>query len=240
MMISVSRAITLLVALTSVVALGASCGGQDSSAGEEIEPATLPVRVPPLELVPTSPAQPRSQTPEAGLAGAVPSRVVAPEPTQTPRETRSDTEDTVDVSTRAEPGSASVAYTGDEFVPPKLEIEVGDEVVFVNESGKRFWPASNIHPTHDIYPEFDPEAPIPGGEQWKFTFDEPGFWRYHNHLAPAHSGLVIVRGERAVKSRLPTISREDLSFKELGAVSVEDTINLDSLVKTRFEEVPAL
>ena len=68
-------------------------------------------------------------------------------------------------------------------------------MLFANESDTFFWPASNIHPTHQIYPEFDSKAPIESGDSWAFTFDRPGFWRYHNHLGPERSGLVVVSGE---------------------------------------------
>ena len=33
---------------------------------------------------------------------------------------------------------------------------------------------------------------------WAFTFDKPGFWRYHNHMVPEHSGLIVATGGEAV------------------------------------------
>ena len=58
-----------------------------------------------------------------------------------------------------------------------------------NES---FWPASNIHPTHMIYPEFDAKRPVASGKDWSFTFTKKGTWRYHDHLNPEATGTVVV------------------------------------------------
>ena len=91
----------------------------------------------------------------------------------------------------------TVIFGPDGFEPLRLEVDAGDEVRFLNESEAAMWPASNIHPTHQIYPEFDAGEPIEPGESWGFTFDRPGFWRYHNHLGPERSGLVVVQGESA-------------------------------------------
>ena len=110
-----------------------------------------------------------------------------------------------------------------------MEISVGQEVRFVNDAEIPFWPASNIHPTHEIYRDFDPKRPVLPGEAWDFTFERPGFWRYHNHLDPSQSGLVVVSGESGARDVEPlVVTPQELSFKEPGVVSVEDTINLFS------------
>ena len=123
----------------------------------------------------------------------------------------------------------TVTYTGSEFVPKRVQIDVGKEITFFNESDIPFWPASNIHPTHEIYPTFDSIQLVPSDESWTFTFDRPGFWRYHNHLDPSQNGLVVVMGEVAASVFTPLVIDEgDLNFEELGNVSVEDAINLFS------------
>ena len=58
------------------------------------------------------------------------------------------------------PNSWVVEFTDDGFVPKRLEIEVGQQVRFVNVSESSLWPASNIHPTHQIFPEFDSGNPV--------------------------------------------------------------------------------
>ncbi len=85
-----------------------------------------------------------------------------------------------------------VVLTDDGYVPNTLQIKVGDKIRFVSERGEMHWPASNAHPSHLIYPEFDPLEPVAAGEAWEFTFKKPGSWKFHDHLAPLYKGEVIV------------------------------------------------
>lgn len=78
------------------------------------------------------------------------------------------------------------------FEPKEITIQKGETVVFVNEAPEDRWPASNIHPTHEIYPEFDPKTKVAPGKSWQFTFDKAGTWKYHDHLIPTDSGTVTV------------------------------------------------
>lgn len=80
----------------------------------------------------------------------------------------------------------------DEFIPQNIEVKKGTKVIFKNVSDTLKWPASNLHPSHLIYPEFDPKAPVGKGESWEFTFDKVGEWEYHDHLSPYISGLIKV------------------------------------------------
>src|SRR3989344_2321438 len=43
------------------------------------------------------------------------------------------------------------------FSPSEITIRKGDKVTFTTALGKEFWPASNLHPNHSIYPDFDPK-----------------------------------------------------------------------------------
>lgn len=78
------------------------------------------------------------------------------------------------------------------FEPQNLTINQGDVVVFTSQQGKEFWPASDLHPTHGIYPEFDPQEPIETGKSWQFTFNKKGGWKYHDHLSPFFRGTISV------------------------------------------------
>ena len=100
-------------------------------------------------------------------------------------------------------GSWAVEFRDDGFAPKRLDIEAGQQVRFVNASEKSLWPASSIHPTHQIFPEFDSGAPVDADGVWAFTFDKPGFWRYHNHMAPEHSGLIVVEGGESEQRPAP-------------------------------------
>lgn len=86
-----------------------------------------------------------------------------------------------------------ITYTSEGFEPDELVIQKGDVVTYVNSSDLEFWPASDIHPTHEIYPEFDPQQSLPPGEEWSFTFNESGTWYFHDHITPLYSGKIIVK-----------------------------------------------
>ena len=53
-----------------------------------------------------------------------------------------------------------VAYDGTVFSPSTVSVKNGDIIIFKNNSKADFWPASNPHPMHSDYPEFDPKKPI--------------------------------------------------------------------------------
>ena len=78
------------------------------------------------------------------------------------------------------------------FDPENIVIERGTKVIFKNIGEQLHWPASNLHPTHGIYPEFDPQQPIEPGGEWNFVFDKAGVWRYHDHLNPILRGTINV------------------------------------------------
>ena len=86
-----------------------------------------------------------------------------------------------------------VTLTPDGFKPEQITIKKGDKVTFKNTTGSPFWPASDIHPTHGIYPEFDPKEAIAKDSTWTFKFDKAGSWGYHDHLAPYFMGRIIVK-----------------------------------------------
>lgn len=86
----------------------------------------------------------------------------------------------------------TVTITDDGFEPENLTIQQGDTVEFSTERDKPFWPASNLHPTHTINPEFDPKEPVQPDSTWSHTFTKKGEWGMHDHLAPYFTGEIIV------------------------------------------------
>jgi plastocyanin len=86
----------------------------------------------------------------------------------------------------------SIEMTDWGFSPDYQVVTKGDKVIFKNIGKEGHWPASNIHPTHQIYPEFDPKKPVPLGQNWEFTFDKVGTWKYHDHLNPQLTGTITV------------------------------------------------
>lgn len=99
-----------------------------------------------------------------------------------------------------------VTYTDSGYLPSTITVKVGTTVTFKNESSQAMWTASAMHPTHSVYggtslaehcPDtsgtaFDACTGIQPGNSWTFTFTKVGTWKYHNHLAPAHTGTIVV------------------------------------------------
>lgn len=89
-----------------------------------------------------------------------------------------------------------VTYSGEGFDPKQITVPRGTRVTFENSTPLPLYVASDPHPDHTNYSEFDAgvvlkRLPEPG-EDFSFTFDKPGIWKYHNHTAPEHMGTVIV------------------------------------------------
>lgn len=95
---------------------------------------------------------------------------------------------------RPEPAPAAVIEMSDAgFSPRDISIKIGDRVEFRNVSSDGFfWPASNLHPTHELYPAFDPREPIAPGDIWSFTFKKRGEWSFHDHLRAEKRGTITV------------------------------------------------
>ncbi len=78
------------------------------------------------------------------------------------------------------------------FEPSVIEITQGDSITFRNDDTGPRWPASNIHPTHEIYSDFDPRGPIDPGQSWSFRFTKSGQWKFHDHIKPEFIGDIKV------------------------------------------------
>ena len=85
-----------------------------------------------------------------------------------------------------------ITRTAAGYEPKEVTIKQGDVVTWVNESGEFHWPASDLHPTHGVYPEFDPLTPIAPDEEWSFRFDQVGTWKYHDHIRANKTGTITV------------------------------------------------
>lgn len=97
--------------------------------------------------------------------------------------------------------SATIFMDKSGFTPREITIRRGQAVEFVNRESSEcpvsdascnFWPASDVHPTHELYPEFDPQQPIAPGQSWSFAFDRIGNWGFHDHFKPNSRGVIRV------------------------------------------------
>ena len=85
-----------------------------------------------------------------------------------------------------------IRQTENGYEPSEVTVKKGTRVVFLNETKNEIWPASNLHPTHNIFPEFDPKQPFGAGTAWGFVFQKTGEWKFHDHLRPNRQGVVKV------------------------------------------------
>ena len=100
-----------------------------------------------------------------------------------------------------------IKITANGFEPEEVEIPKGTKVTWINEQPNPSWPASDVHPTHEVYPGssikkcgtpeqdkiFDACRGLNQGESWSFIFNEVGEWYYHDHLNPSLKGKIVVK-----------------------------------------------
>lgn len=100
-----------------------------------------------------------------------------------------------EVATDAPATADVVTITIDEqgFTPANVVIAAGTTVTFVNNGQAKHWPASDIHPTHQILPEFDSKRGLATGETYSYTFTEVGEWNMHDHLNASSTGTITVQ-----------------------------------------------
>lgn len=85
-----------------------------------------------------------------------------------------------------------IVLTPEGYMPREITIKKGTKVTFTNTTGKPHWPASNLHPTHNIYSEFDPREPVPHDESWAFVFERVGRHNFHDHIRAYYVGTIYV------------------------------------------------
>lgn len=86
----------------------------------------------------------------------------------------------------------TVVYTNEGYMPKEITIKKGDTLKFINLSDRMVWTASDEHPTHTIYPEFDEKKLSGKSSEYSFKFERVGTWKYHNHANASHIGSVTV------------------------------------------------
>lgn len=82
------------------------------------------------------------------------------------------------------------------FEPDQVKVDQNTTIIFVNKDSVDRWPASNVHPTHELYPEFDPKQAVGPGGSWAFKPKRVGEFRYHDHNLPHKRGMITVLAER--------------------------------------------
>lgn len=91
-----------------------------------------------------------------------------------------------------QPAIVTAVINDEGFASATIIARKGDRIVFVNRGTSAHWPASAVHPTHEVYPELDAKAPVAPGQSWTFTATNVGEWRIHDHLNPSETATVII------------------------------------------------
>ncbi len=87
----------------------------------------------------------------------------------------------------------TISMTETGFEPSEVSVSAFSTITFRNDDIVPRWPASNLHPTHEEYAEFDPLKEIGPGESWTFTPQKSGVWKFHDHLNPHMRGTLTVK-----------------------------------------------
>ena len=124
---------------------------------------------------PTSPTSVPTPSPVAIPQPAVPTPVPQPSPTPTAAQ-----ESTIEIN---EGG----------FLPSTITVKRGTPVRFINRGNAPHWPASGVHPIHQVCPGFDALKPIKPGESYSFTFTTAKTCPMHDHLNPSFKGSIVVQ-----------------------------------------------
>lgn len=134
------------------------------------------------------------------------------------------------------PKSITVEINESGFSPNDVTILQGDVIFFENTGKEAHWPASDIHPTHEIYSEFDSRRPIKPGEEWSFRFVAEGQWTFHDHLNPEFAGIIkVTEDSHETDLSALTEQNEESGLKNIFSKIVSTLRNLASKF-IRFSE----
>lgn len=168
------RIAILMVALAS---MGAGCWSDDAARAPlpaapvpvaEQQPAPTPDVKAPDAVAPAPATTSSEQTPPIAV------KPVAPKPDD-------------------EPAYVTVKMSQDGFNPAQITIKQGTIVRFTNTGDGDMWPASNPHPSHTAYQDFDARRHVKPGETYEFKFKNVGTWGCHDHLSPGLTCRIVVK-----------------------------------------------
>lgn len=65
-------------------------------------------------------------------------------------------------------------------------------MVFKNDDTRDRWPASAVHPTHQVCPGFDAIGGVKPGESYYYAFTVAKECPFHDHLIPSLRGKITI------------------------------------------------
>lgn len=135
-------------------------------------------------LIATQIGRTRNQATSTPTAQTTVIASISSEPTSTPLVTS--------IPTASSVATHDITFTGQTFTPRSLTIKKGDTVRFLNNGSRSIWVASDPHPIHTKYRDFDANRGYTPSEIYSFTFTQAGTWSYHDHLNSSQTGTVTV------------------------------------------------
>ncbi|MEN9621830.1 MAG: hypothetical protein RLZZ67_264 [Candidatus Parcubacteria bacterium] len=114
--------------------------------------------------------------------------------------------------------------------PRRLVVNMGDVVTFINDSTHEVWPASDPHPTHNVDPQFDTRRPLKPNDTWTYSFQNPGVWKFHDHLASVVEGEIVVLSKTG-KVVLPDCKNKNSTPSECYQIDVVGVLKKEGLEK---------
>ena len=88
--------------------------------------------------------------------------------------------------------ATTITYSNDGFSPGEITVEANQTIKVINQSSSTLDFSSDPHPTHTNNPELNVGDIVPG-ESATFTISKAGNWGFHNHYAPSHHGMAVVK-----------------------------------------------
>ena len=107
-----------------------------------------------------------------------------------------------------------IEMTSNGFEPQEVTVDINQSVIFLNKDSVSRWPASNTHPTHELYPDFDPQSGVASGQSWAFKPTKAGVWKFHDHLFPHFRGVLTVVLEEGEQGLDESEASSEVSQKE--------------------------
>ena len=176
----------IAILLVGLASMGAGCWSASS-----VRPVAAPSPAAPVVEQPVTPPPAPEVAPPAPSPALPPAPPAAVSPTGTMQVTPPAAL-TPPVMKPEEPTYVTVEMTENGFKPAQVTIKKGTIVRFKNTGEGNMWPASNPHPAHTTYQDFDARRQVKPGETYEFRFKNVGSWGCHDHLSPGLMCRVVV------------------------------------------------
>lgn len=129
----------------------------------------------------------------SGPSSGVPAPSPLPSPAPTPSAAPSAAPTPAASPTPSASSEQVIEITSQGFSPSAVTVPVNTAVRFVNRDSVPRWPASGVHPTHQVCPGFDALEPVQPGASYTFTFRAAKACPMHDHLNPETRGTITVQ-----------------------------------------------